>query len=256
MTRENEPVNQVGMAVAGTIAGPKPSNASEASNRTPSISACGRRRHVVGRGSTLEQFAQRRPRRRQQEGFVVELADRDGVGSCEPVIVVDEEEQVLGEERLHDQFRFVDREVDDRCVEFARHHVGDERRRRTFSDDGPDARVIGGELTEQRRGQPPSGGADDADPGLAGHVVVSAAHVGGDVLDLVEHPAGAFDDAGALLGQLALGPIDERHPELLLEARHVSRDVRLHGVQRSRRGREGAVVGDRDDRCELPNIHR
>jgi hypothetical protein len=37
--REKSPVSQLGIAVAGTIAAPKPSKASEVMSRTPSISA-------------------------------------------------------------------------------------------------------------------------------------------------------------------------------------------------------------------------
>ena len=49
--------------------------------------------------------------------------------------------------------------------------------------------------------------------------------------------------------------IDERDAELLLEPGDVAGDVRLHGEQRPRRGGERAVVGDGDERGELPDIH-
>ena len=41
-----------------------------------------------------------------------------------------------------------------------------------------------------------------------------------------------------------------------LEAGDVGRDVRLHGVQRAGGGREAAVLGHRQQRVELSQVHR
>ncbi len=84
---------------------------------------------------------------------------------------------------------------------------------------------------------------------------MTARHVGGDVVDLVEDPAGTLDDPSAVLGQPALGAVDERDAEFLLEAGDVAGDVRLHRVERAGGRRECSVVGNRHQRRQLSNIH-
>ena len=84
---------------------------------------------------------------------------------------------------------------------------------------------------------------------------VDGSHVGRDVVELTKDAAGPLDHPGPVVGQLALGPVDEHRPELLLEAGDVARDVGLHRVQRPRRGRERAVVRDRDEGGELTHVH-
>jgi hypothetical protein len=69
-----------------------------------------------------------------------------------------------------------------------------------------------GDGGEQLGHQPASGGADHPDAGVAGHFVVEGGDVGGDVVDLVEDPAGPLDDAGALLGEPAVRTVDEVTP--------------------------------------------
>ena len=104
---------------------------------------------------------------------------------------------------------------------------------------------------QQFRHQPSGGGADHPDAGLAGDVGVERGHVGGDVVDLVQDPAGPLDDPRALLGEATLGAVDEAYTQLLLELGDVARHVGLHGVERACRTGERPVVGDRDERREL-----
>ena len=59
----------------------------------------------------------------------------------------------------------------------------------------------------------------------------------------------------AVVGQPALGAVDERRAELPLEAGDVAGDVGLHREQGPGRGRERAVVGDRHERGELADVH-
>ena len=56
--------------------------------------------------------------------------------------------------------------------------------------------------------------------------------------------------------ELALGAIDQRGSDLLLEAGDVGREVALHGVQGSRGGGEGLMFGHGEKRVELAEIHR
>ena len=158
-------------------------------------------------------------------------------------------------EILDDEVGLVDRQVDDRGVQFTGHHVGDERRRGPFADDGAHVRVGVSKAGEERWGQPSSGRADDADAGVARHLVVTRGGVGGDVFDLVQHTPGALDHASAVFGQPALGTVDESDAEFFFEPGHVTRDVGLHRVKGSRCCGERSVIGNGDDRSELADIH-
>jgi hypothetical protein len=111
------------------------------------------------------------------------------------------------------------------------------------------------DLGEELGEQPPCGGTDGSEPGLAGHLVTSGRHVGGDVLEFVEHPSCSFDHHHALIGETASLAIDQDDPELLFETGDVTADVGLHRVQRSSSCRERSVVGDRHEGGELPEIH-
>ncbi len=173
----------------------------------------------------------------------------------ERMALVGEQEQVLGEQRLDDQLGIVHREMDHRRVQLAGQHARHERRRRAVLDDRSHVRVLLFEQAEELRHQPSRGRADHPDAALTRHHRVAAGHVGGDVVDLAQHPPGPLDDPRALLGQPAVGPIDERDAEFLLEPGDVAGDVRLHGEHRPCRAGERAVVGDGDQRGQLPDIH-
>ncbi len=173
----------------------------------------------------------------------------------EVVGAVDEQDQVLGEQRLDDEFGVVDREVDDGGVELPGQHPGHDRGRAALADDRMDPGMAFGDGTEQLRHQPSGGGADHPDAGVARHVGVERGDVGRDVVDLVEHAAGSFDDTDALVGEAAVGTIDQGDAEFAFELGDVARDVGLHGVQRPCGGREGAVIGDGDDGGQLSDVH-
>ena len=66
---------------------------------------------------------------------------------------------------------------------------------------------------------------------VAGDLVAARGHVGGDVVELVQHPPGPLDDDDALVGQAAPLAVDQGDAELALEAGDVAADVGLHGVQ-------------------------
>jgi len=52
-----------------------------------------------------------------------------------------------------------------------------------------------------------------------------------------------------------MGAVDEHGTEFLLEPGNVAGDVGLHREQRSGRRRKRAVVRDRHQGGELPNVH-
>ena len=66
----------------------------------------------------------------------------------------------------------------------------------------------------------------------------------------------AFDDPQPVVGQTAVGAVDELGAELLLQPGDVAGHVRLHREQGSGGGRERAVVGDRHEGGELADVHR
>ena len=128
--------------------------------------------------------------------------------------------------------------------------------RGAVADHQADLRVGAAHPVEQERGQPARRGADHADPGRADDLVAQGGDVGDGRLELGGDPPAPFHDGLAFLGQLAAVAIDELHPELPLQPGHVAGDVGLHGLQGGGRGRETAVVGDGDERLQLPEVHQ
>ena len=105
---------------------------------------------------------------------------------------------------------------------------------------------------EQLREDPAGRRTDAADPRVAAHLVAARRHLGGDVVQLVEHPAGPLDDDRALVGQAAALAIHQGDAQLTLEAGDVAADVGLHRVERTRCCGERPVVGDGHERRQLP----
>ena len=105
------------------------------------------------------------------------------------------------------------------------------------------------------RDEPAGGGADEPDAAGAGDVVANRRHVGHEGVQLALDAAGPFDHDGALLGDVARGPVDEGRPELPLEAGDVGRDVGLDRVQGPGSGGEAAVVDHGEHGVELAQVH-
>ena len=171
------------------------------------------------------------------------------------MLVVGEQHEILCEQRVHGHVGVVDRQMHDRRVEVARHDPGHERRGVALVHGDVDAGVHALHVRQELGEQPASRGADRAEPGFTGHVVAARGDVGGDVLQLVQHPAGALDHHHAFVGEAAPLAVDQDDAQLLFESRDVAADVGLHRVQRPSGGRERSVVGDRHEGCELPEIH-
>ena len=169
MIRRNEPCSQTGTAVAGTIAAPNPSIASEASRRTPSTSAWGAERDVGRRRGSVEHAPEGGAGRGEQQGDVVEVGQMDQIVRGERMGLVGEQEQVLGEQRLDDELGVVHRQVDHGGVQLAGQHARDQRRRRAVLDDRPHVGVLLLQQAEELRHQPARGRADHADAALPRH---------------------------------------------------------------------------------------
>ena len=114
------------------------------------------------------------------------------------------------------------------------------------------AGVLGAQLGEQLWQQPSRRGADDPQPGVAADLVAAAGHLGGDVVELVQHPPRSFDHHEAFVGETATLAIDQGDTELAFQAGDVAADVGLHRVQGPGGCRERAMVGNRYQGGELP----
>ena len=99
------------------MAAPCPSAARLASRRTPSISAWARSCTPTRAGGPVEHPAQRGPGGWQQQPMGGDLGEPQLAGVGERVVGVGHDDEVLGEQRLDDQLRVVDGQVDDRRAE-------------------------------------------------------------------------------------------------------------------------------------------
>ncbi len=111
-------------------------------------------------------------------------------------------------------------------------------------------------LGEEAGEQPPSGRAEHPEAYVADDVAVALGDLGGDLVELAQHPPGALDHSGAVVGEAAVGPVDQLRAQLLLQPSDVAGHVRLHREQGSSSCRERPVVGDRHEGGELADVHR
>ena len=167
-----------------------------------------------------------------------------------------DEEAVLVEEGLGDQLGVGDGQGEHRHVDGARVELELQGRGGGVVHDDPHPRVALGHGLDQRRHQPAGGRADQPDAAHAGDLVAHRGHVGGEGVELGLDATGPLDHDRPLLGDLAGGPVDEGHAELLLQAGDVGRHVGLHGVQGAGGGGEAAVVDHGEHGVELAQVHR
>ena len=184
-----------------------------------------------------------------------ELGEVDGRAPGEGMTVTGEEQEILGEQRFDGELGRVDGQVHDGGVVLRREHRRDEHRGAALGDDDAELRVAHRHLGEEAGEQPARRRAEHAETDVADDVAVALGHLGGDVVDLAQDAPRPLDDAGSVVGQSAVGAVDEHRVELLLEAGHVARHVGLHREQRPGGGRERAVVGDRHEGGELAHVH-
>ena len=112
-----------------------------------------------------------------------------------------------------------------------------------------------GDLTEQLRQQPASGGPDDPETRIAGDLVAARRHLRGEIFQLVKYPPSPVHDDHSLVGQASTLPIDQGDAELAFEAGDVAADVGLHGVEGTSGRGERAMIGDRHECGQLAKIH-
>jgi hypothetical protein len=208
-------------------------------------------------GQGVELVPVRGAGQRQQQlevGQVVEGERPVAVG--QDVALGDDQHEVLLEEEPGDQVLAADREVEDRHVQLAAGQLGLEARGGALDDDEAELRVPLGHRVHQPGDQPPCGGADHAHADGAGDLVLARGDIGQQGVELGQDPPGPRHHDGALLGEPAVGPVDERGPQLLLEPGHVGRDVGLHGAQVIGRRREGSVVADGGQCLQVSEFHR
>jgi len=80
-------------------------------------------------------------------------------------------------------------------------------------------------------------------------------HLGGDVVELVDHPPGPFHHHRPVVGEATALAIDEDDAQLPFQTGDVPADVGLHGVHRPRGRGERSVVSDGDQGGELSQVH-
>ena len=221
--------------------------------RPPPRARAGRRRrgrHGRAPGAALSPVGG--SRRRWPASSARWISDR----GRERMALADEEQEVLGEQRFDGELRLVHRQVHDRRVVLAEQQRRDQRRRAALGDDDAHLGMAGRHLGEQAGEEPARRRPEHAEADVADDVAVTLGHLGGDVVELAQDPPRPLDDPGAVVGEPAVGAVDELGAELLLQAGDVAGDVRLHREQGAGGGRERAVVGDRDQGGELANVHR
>ena len=163
-----------------------------------------------------------------------------------------EQHEVFREQGLDGDLGVVDRQVHDGGVELLADQPRDEVGGVALVHGDVHARVLPAEVPEELGEQPPGGGAEHAQARVAAHFVAPGGHLGGDVVEFVQHPAGLLDHDDTVVGEAAALTIDEYHAQLLLETGDVAADVALYRVERSGGCGERTVIRDRDQSGELP----
>ena len=258
VTGWNRSRRNAGMAVAGRIGGPVALEGQRGDEAQPVDLGGGQQGDAERAGDGVELVAERRARKGQQQLEVGQVFERQAVGSSDGhgMAFGDHQHQVLLEQQPGDQVPAAHRQVEDGQIELAVGQLRLEARGVSLHDDQAELRMTLGHRVHQPGHQPPGRGADHADPDRPGHLVLAGGHIGQQGVELGQDPAGPGHDDGALLGEPAVGPVDEGGAQLLLQPGHVGRDVGLHGPEVLGSGREGPVVADRGQRLEVPEFHR
>ncbi len=166
-----------------------------------------------------------------------------------------EQEKLLREECFCGEVGLLDRKVDDRSVEEAGQHVRDEGGSAAFAEDGVHHRMKACHFLHDAGREPFGCRSDHADTSLPGNLRVEGSNVRCDVVEFVEDASGPFEHTFALVGETSRRPVDQGDTEFALEFSDMPRYVRLDGEEGAGSGRETAVIGDRHEGGELPEIH-
>ena len=152
----------------------------------------------------------------------------------------------------------VDRFGDDRLRELALDHFAPQSFGRALVDAQAHAGRPHPQVGNERGHEPAARGADDAEARVARFETLQHGEVGSHRLQLALHTAPAFQHDRAELGGLRAAPPahEQRDPELSLELADLVGDVRLHRVQSVGGGGERSFLRDREQRLEVPELHR
>ncbi len=192
----------------------------------------------------------------EQQGYARQIAQVDPLTIVQGMAFGGDQDRFLVEQRVERDVRMVGGQIDDGEVEGAGDQLGHEAGGRGVEDDQIDTWMGVRQRLEQGGHRPAGHRPDDADPDPPDDLVAEGRDVGAQVLELGLDAAGPIDHGLPLVGEQPGRPIDAGGADLALEAGDVGGDVALHGVERSGRGRERAVVGDGDEHLELAEVHR
>ncbi len=169
-TNRNRARRWGGTAVAGSTAGPYPSNVSEARRRTPSSSTAGPQPHSGGLHGRVDLAAKRGAGGGEKELEALEVADVDALHARQRVVVDrHHEHDVLFEEELGHEVAPRDREGEHGQVEAPRRQLGLEAQGGAVGHHEVEAGMAGGQVGEEGGHEPASRRAQDAHPDVAGH---------------------------------------------------------------------------------------
>lgn len=129
-----------------------------------------------------------------------------------------EKYEILGEECLDMDLRFLDREVDDGSVELSRDQAGDQAGSPSLGNDRPHIGVIHVQSGEELGHEPAPRGSDDPKASFTGNHIVKGRQIGGDLAQFTQDPAPSLDDNHTFLGEFTRRSIDESRPNLSFEA--------------------------------------
>ena len=166
-----------------------------------------------GSGHRLELVAEGRPRQGQEQFHVGEVLEGQRmVGIGTGMALGHHQHQVLLEQLTGHQVATADREMEHGQVELAAGQLGLQPGGVALDDDQAELGVaLAGHIHEPWH-QPSSRRPDHPHPDRAGHLVLAGGHVGDQGVELREDPAGPGHHHGALLGETAVGPVDEGAP--------------------------------------------
>ncbi len=189
----------------------------------------------------------------------VQVAHADPAPAGEGVVGRGGEDEGVVEERRGQHQRVGHRQHDQGQVDLARRHLGHQLVRARLHHGQVDAGVAGVERDErgrQRAGDEARGGPDgQAAPGHARE----RAGLGPGGLDVGQDPLHEGEEGGAVGregdGPLARAPVEEQHPELLLEQADLARQRGLGQVQAGGGAGEALLLGHGQGVGQLVQLH-
>ncbi len=200
--------------------------------------------------------AKRRPWRREEELEPLQVGDVDLFGSRQGVVVDgDDQDDVLFEQRLGDEVAARHGEGEHGQIETARRQLGLEAQRGAVGHDQMQPGMAFGELGQEHGHEPAGGGAENADPYVAGHRLAQGPDVGHEGVELTHDPIGPGHHDLSVGGETTRRPVYEGGPQFALQTGHVGGDVGLDRAQMVGGGGERSMLGHRHQRLQVSEFH-